>query len=182
MRGRVSPLGRGAGFGLIVLVLLLVASCRPGEGNVTTEQAVASLEAARFSSVSVFSNVRVSRGLVVGQPAIDAEEAVNEDSIQSPAGRVLGAFATLVAVRSRSVAEARRIYSRGYSRNALRAQLREARRDPAFAGALLKGFDLTMISTARVCNVVLAKYNPSHNAPLDRRFADARRRLRNACH
>ena len=145
--------------------MLVGAACggtaRPS--TLTTKQVVASLRQVGFSPVTV-SGV-----------------SSDGDTITFPPGTPKP-FTALLAVRMSTVAAAKHTYANGYSTAALKAQIAEVRRDPSlYAGSVPRGLKLSQLHTARVCNVVLASYNPQNDATLNGRWGRAVEAIRREC-
>ena len=162
----------------------LAASCGGGGKTVTTAHVVESFHKAGFTSVRTFSNVKAFKETAARQdiPAdMKGLQPLNVDYVYSPSGGS-PPLVDMFALRMPSESAAEEIFDRIYSTSARRNELAEARAHPKlYEGAIPPGFKLSDIRTARVCNVVLASYNPQHDAGLGRGFNRTLALLQEAC-
>jgi len=151
------------------------------DGFVKTSSVLAAFRAAGFASPFRGSNVAGMRALVkkVGLPPSSAAHALDEDLLSTRDGRF--PFTSLAAVRLSSSKFAARTY-RLWGVDAMRRTVAQARAQPAlYKGFFPPGFRVSMLRTARVCNVVLWSYNPRNSRVLDRRLENVVARLKEAC-
>jgi hypothetical protein len=184
-----------------VCVGLALTGCGEHEGFITTRTAVAALRDAGFSNLRVLSNrkayqeyVRKHPDLVefarkhpgtplgkVGKQALDVDTIYLARTPRWPPTRTARGFTfgPLLAVRLPSVAYAKKTYKQGYSPEALRGQVAEARRN--YPEVLPRGFAFSRLRTARVCNVVVSSYNDTGDRSLDSRLDRALALLEDKC-
>ncbi len=165
----------------LAAVVLLTAACGSSvPTTLTTSQVVASLRDAGFHSVSIWSNGKMTR--TAPPPEDPKAKMVEVTAIMSPASKGPMPFSSLYAVRLSSAGFAQKSYEQGYSPAAVKTQIAEARRKPLlYAGILPKHVRLSAFHTTRICNVILASYNPRHDAAIDRRVQRVLATLREGC-
>jgi hypothetical protein len=163
-----------------------LAGCGGHEGFISTPTALAVFREAGFTNLRVLSQRKAYEQLArrQGRPnprAYAAKYAIDEDTIVPSIARGVPnlAFGPLLAVRLPSAKFAKKTYKQGYSPDALRAQIAEARRK--YPEVLPRGFELAKLRTARVCNIVISSYNAKHDPMLDARLTRAIALLRRKC-